>query len=504
MAMKLKEGSLDYPLNELRQHLYRAADMIVDLYDTMESDKVLQSRSPSEVRPIFDEPLPESPTDLTTLLKRIEREVFFHANRNIGPNFYGYVQSGGNHAGLVGDLLAMALNQNPGKWHLGPAATEIELRVIRWVAEFIGFPEETGGVLVSGGSAANLTCLKAARDFQAPFALQMQGAKAGSQLTMYVSTEGHSCLDKSADMLGIGREYLRKIPVGSDFRIDVEKLEQKILEDKANGFLPVCIIGNGGTVNTGTVDPLNDLAALAKRHHLWFHIDGAYGGPAAATSLAGAMFSGLEKADSVATDGHKWLYVPYEVGVALVRNKKALNASFRIIPDYLKSDPSLSDRHNATEYHFELSRNFKALKMWMTFLAYGAPALRAAIESNIQTMWFLAKLIDTSEDFERMAPVPLSIVCFRYKTTDPQFSNDEEYLNRLNQKILTDVEKDGRVFLSGTILNGKQVLRACSVNHRTDLPHVQFLLNVLREIVANAHATLTPALSLPGEGRGGF
>jgi glutamate/tyrosine decarboxylase-like PLP-dependent enzyme len=323
----------------------------------------------------------------------------------------------------------------------------------------------------------------------------MQGAKAGSQLTMYVSTEGHSCLDKSVDMLGIGREHLRKIPVGPDFRIDLEKLEQKILEDQSKGFLPICIIGNGGTVNTGAIDPLNDLAALAKRYHLWFHIDAAYGGPAASTSLAASMFSGIEKADSVATDGHKWLYVPYEVGIALVKNKKVLSNAFRIVPDYLRSDPSSSDRHNPTEFHFELSRSFKALKTWMTFLAYGAPALRKAIESNIETMWFLAKLIDSSDDFERMAPVPLSIVCFRYKTADPQFWDDEEYLSLLNQKILADVENDGRVFLSGTILNGKQVLRACSVNHRTDLQHVQFLLNVLREIGANAH------LARPSVGR---
>jgi glutamate/tyrosine decarboxylase-like PLP-dependent enzyme len=489
MNMRAKSKSLDLPLEDLRRYLYEAADVVVRLYDDLEHKRVVQDTPAAEVKSIFNEPLPRSATPIASLLSRIERDVFGHAMLNIGPHFYGYVVSGGNHAGLIGELLSTALNQNPGKWNLGPAAAEMELRVLQWIAEFIGYPVESAGVLVSGGSAANLTCLKAARDFKAQFDIRKKGNKGGAQLTMYVSTEGHSCLEKSADMLGIGKENLRKIPVKEDFTIDLDLLERRILEDKQAGLVPFCIVGNGGTVNTGAVDPLDLLADTAARHGMWLHVDAAYGGPAAGTSMVRDLFLGLERADSVATDAHKWLYAPYEVGVALVRNKEALQNAFRVTPDYLR-DIENAGRHDAAEYHFELSRNFKALRLWMTFKAYGRDAIQSAIEGNIRTMHNLARLVDSSPDMERLAPAPLSIVCFRYRSPDRQFWNDERYLDVLNRKILERVEKDGRVFVSGTIIKGSQALRACCVNHRTETRHVEYLMEVLREIGAQVHSAL--------------
>lgn len=484
------DQSLDYTQEEFEKHLHDAIHVIGRLYDGLERKKVFQSNSVAEVKSLFDEPLPDSPTDIGTLLQRVEDEVYKHGTLSISPNFYAYVLSGGNHAALIGDMLGMAINQNTGKWHLGASAAEIELCVVRWIAEFTGFPVDTAGVIVSGGSSANLTCLKAARDFKAPFDIRTKGIRGGPQMTMYVSTEGHSCLDKSADMTGIGREFLRKIPVKDDFTIDLGLLEQKILDDKAAGLLPICVIGNGGTVNTGAVDPLDALADLAARHNLWFHIDGAYGGPAAGTALAGGMFKGLERADSIATDAHKWFYVQFEAGVALVRNRKALQSAFSVIPDYLRSNDVETGRYDVTEYNFQLSRNFKALKVWMTFKAYGTDALRTAIQNNIRTMQYLASLVDSANDFERLAPAPLSIVCFRYRTEEKQFRDDDEYLSLLNKNILVEAERDGRVFITGTILRGKHVLRACSVNHRTESRHVEYLLMVMREIGKRCHAAL--------------
>ena len=489
MHSNKRSENLDFPLEELRERLYDAVDMVVGLYDGIEQKKLFASNSPAEVKALFNEPLPSSPSDIGSLLQRVERDVFKHSTLNISPHFYAYVVSGGNHAGLVAELLASALNQNPGKWNLGAAAVELELRVVRWIAEFIGYDPDAAGVLVSGGSAANLTCLKAARDFKARFDIRNSGARAGAPLTMYVSTEGHSCLTKSADMLGLGKESLRKIPVKEDFTIDLELLERAILEDKAAGFVPICIIGNGGTVNTGAVDRLALLAGIALRHNMWFHVDAAYGGPAASTPSGRELFAGLKLADSIATDAHKWLYAPYEAGVALVKNKEALRSSFSMMADYLR-DVDGTGRHDSTEYNFELSRNFKALKVWMAFKAYGAERIRAAIEGNIQVIQHFAHLIEATPDFEMLAPASLSIACFRYRTGDPQFWNDEAYLSPLNKKILRELELDGRVFLSGTVIHGKQALRTCLVNHRTETAHVEYLLRILREVGQSSHTSL--------------
>ena len=484
---------LDIPLEELREHLYDAADMVIRLYSDLEKKKVFLGESPAEVKALFDESLPRSGTDINHLLRRVEREVVTNSTLGISPHFYAYVQSGGNHVGILAELISAALNQNTGKWHLGSAAAELELRVVRWVAEFIGFPSDTSGVLVSGGSAASLTCLKAARDSQASFDVRKQGVRSGAPLTLYVSTEGHSCLDKASDMLGIGTNHLRRIPVRDDFTIDLDLLEQRIMQDKEAGNVPFCVIGNGGTVNTGAIDPLNDLADICERHGLWFHVDAAYGGPAAATLLAHDLFKGIERAHSVATDAHKWFYVPFEAGVAFVRSSETLRNSFSVLPDYLRSDTDHIGRHDSTEYNFQLSRNFKALKIWMTFKAYGSDRLRRSIENNIEAVHHLAEQIDASADFERLAPAPLSIVCFRYRTDDLRFHGDDEYLSLLNRRILAEIERDGRVFLTGTILNGRNVLRACSVNHRTQTEHTGFLLKVLREIGSRVHRELQNA-----------
>ncbi|MEE9198188.1 MAG: pyridoxal-dependent decarboxylase [Dehalococcoidia bacterium] len=482
--------NLDFQPQQLREALYQASDMVVRLYSDIENKKVFHGKSPSEVRALFDEPLPRNPDDIRSLLDRVERDVFSAATLNISPHFCAYIMSGGNHAGLLGELLGAALNQNCCKWHLAASATDIEQQVIRWIAEFIGYPPDGGGVLVSGGSEADLTCLSVARKVKAPFDVAKDGVKAGPPLTVYVSAEGHSCIDKSMDLLGLGKNQLRKIPVKDDLTIDVEKLEEQILEDKSSGYYPLCIIGNGGTINSGAVDPLDSLADICLKYNLWFHVDAAYGGPAAATQIAGDLFQGIERADSVALDPHKWFYVPLEVGCVLVKKRQDLRDTFSILPDYLRFDVEKSERLDFMEYSFQLSRNFKALKVWMTFKAYGTQMLQAAIQENIATMRYLASLIDQSADFERLAPVPLSVVCFRYLTDDMRYHQDDIYLSELNKKLLEAVEKDGRVFLTGTMIQGKTALRACCVNHRTQPRNIEYVLKILRELGPNVHESL--------------
>ncbi len=482
--------NLDFQPEQLREMLYRASDIVVKLYSDADDKKIFHGKSPSEVRALFEEPFPNEPGEILELLDKVEKDVLGAATLNMNPRFLAYVMSGPNHVSILAELLSAALNQNCAKWHLSASASEIEQQVIRWIAQFIEYSPEAGGVLVSGGSSANMTCLAVARKVKAPFDVAAQGLKAGPPLTVYVSEEGHSCLDKSLDLLGIGKNQLRKIPVKEDFTIDMEKLEERILLDKSEGFYPLCVIGNGGTVNTGAVDPLDLLADVCSKYDIWFHVDAAYGGPAAATTIARHLFKGIDHADSIALDPHKWLYVPFETGCVLVRNRQHLRDTFSILPDYLRLDMDKSERFDFMEYSFQLSRNFKALKVWMTFKTYGAEMLRASIEDNIKTIRYLADLIDQSPDFERLSPVPLSAVCFRYMTGDLRYHREEKYLSLLNRKLLEAVERDGRTFITGTLIRGKTTLRACCVNHRTRPRDVEYLLEVLRELGLDIHRSL--------------
>lgn len=477
---------LDFSPEQLRQALYRPADLVVDLYRDLDERPVFPGGSPAEIGARFDEPLPRDGTDFGELLDAVAQDVVGNATLHISPRFLAYVSSTGTHAGIAAEMLAAALNQNCSKWHSAPSAIEMELRVIRWLAEFIGYPADTGGALVSGGSMANLTCLAVARKAKAPFDVASEGAGGGPRLTVYASAETHAFLEKSMDLMGLGKNQARKVPVGDDFRVDVAAMRAQILADRAAGFFPICIIGNGGTINTGAVDPLEALADLAAEQGLWFHVDAAYGGPAAGTELVGDMFKGLERADSVALDPHKWLFAPYEVGCALVRRRDLLRDTYSLLPAYLRTDVDKTERTNMIEYNWQLSRAFNALKVWMNFKLYGADRLRAVIEDNIRLMRRLGELIEASDDFELLAPVPLSAVCFRYLGAQPRLAGGEAYLTALNERLLEAIEADGRYFITATHLGDSTVLRACCVNHRTDIEDIDGLLPVLRELGARA------------------
>ena len=336
----------------------------------------------------------------------MEDKIFANSTLYLSPRFLGYINSGGNQAAVLGELLASAVNQICGMWHFSPAASEVERRVIRWIAQFIGYPSEAGGCLLSGGSAGNLVGLAVARKQKAQFDAASLGMRGGPPVTVYVSQEGHASLEKSMVLLGMGRNQLRKIAVRDDFTIHLEALENQIAEDRKNGYRPICVVGNAGTTNTGAVDPLGALAGFCRKQDLWFHVDAAYGGPAARTEAAGKLFLGLDQADSVVVNPHKWLYVQAEAACVLVREPRALPHTFQVVADYLReeSDAGADAPLDFKDYSPQLHRNFRALKVWMTFKAYGATKLRAAIESNIEVMRYLADRIDESPDFIRLAP----------------------------------------------------------------------------------------------------
>jgi glutamate/tyrosine decarboxylase-like PLP-dependent enzyme len=476
--------SLDFEPSRFKALIEQSADIINHWYGShLRNAPIYNNHTPAEIQALFDEPLPGKGSEAEELLETIQTKVFETSNFNPSPNYYGYISGGGNQAAILAEILRNALNQNNLKWHSAPANSEIEKIVIRWICDFIGYPLNAAGVLVSGGSVANFLNLAVMRKIKCPVDMANDGMYNAPIMTVYVSEQGHSSIDKGMDMLGLGKKYLRKIPVDQDFRIDLDLLEAAIIQDKQQGFLPSCIVGIAGTTNTGSVDPLRALGELAQKHNLWYIIDGAYGLPGAGTSLVGDQFDGLELADSILLNPHKWFFVPFEVACVIVKNKTHLQSTFSMVPDYLRGGKEQSDREDLMDLNLQLTKDFKALKVWMTFKAYGADKLRSAIENDCLLARYAKETIDESTDFELLAPVPLSIVCFRYIGSG-SYTNDR--IDAINNRLLQLIEEDGRIFFAGTKINGQTSLRINLTNHRRTSGDIDFLFKVLRELGTKA------------------
>lgn len=473
--------SLDVPSQQFQQWIEQTGKLIADFYECKGEGKVFAGKSPEQVLALFDEPLPEAGSEIDAVLGKVKKDVLGSITNNIGPKYYGYITGGGNQVAVLAEMIKASINQNNLKWHSSPVSTELEKLVMRWVAEFIGYPTSSPGVLLSGGSVANFNCLAVARKIKSPVDVAEEGMYGSPPQTVYVSAEGHSSFDKAVDMLGIGKKYLRKVPVDDELRIDAEALDRAIEEDKEAGLHPICAIAVAGTTNTGAVDDLNAVAEVCEKHGLWYHVDAAYGGPAASVEGVAHLFEGIHRADSVVVNPHKWMYVPFEAGGVLVKNPEHLRATFSTIPDYLKSDASGEGRTDLMEYNLPLTKEFKALKVWMTVKMYGAQKLRETIRRDIERAAFLVQLIKKDEQLELMAPAPLSIVCFRFKKN----GTPDKELDMLNNKIIQKVEKDGRIFLTGTKIKGRTALRMCFINHRTTINDVETSANVIKEMGNN-------------------
>ncbi len=471
--------SLDYSEERFSDLIDRAAEMVRRLYEeNPDRQNVFAGKTPREVMGLFDEPLPEDPEDVEGVLETVGEKVFGSMTRSMGPRYFGYITGGGNQVAVVAEMIKASINQNNLKWHSSPVSTEMEKLVMRWVAEFTGYPAASAGVLLSGGSVANFNCLAVARKIKSSANVSDEGLYGSNPMTVYVSEEGHSSFDKAVDMLGLGRRYLRKIPVDEGLRIDLEKLEQRIDRDKNAGLNPICAVGVAGTTNSGAVDDLGGVAEICDRHDLWFHVDAAYGGPAARVAGVSHLFKGIDRADSLVVNPHKWMYVPFEAGGALVKNPDHLRATFSTVPNYLKSDPEDEGRTDLMEYNLPLTKEFKALKVWMTLKTYGARQIRRAIRQDIDRAKLLAELVEEHPELELLAPVPLSIVCFRFNPG----GKSEKALDALNNRIVRQVERDGRIFLTGTRIRGKAALRACFINHRTREEDVRLVIRVIAEL----------------------
>ena len=471
--------NLDQPITNFRSQLHQVADMVADLYSDIDTQTVYNNPNPAIVRTLFEESMPQDSNSIQAILEQIEKDIIPNSTKHYSPHFYPWVTSSASQASILGDFLATALNVNSTTWMNSAASSEIERQTIKWIGQFSGYHNNASGVFLSGGSTANLTGLQIARRIKSSNDISANGLKSQAQFTVYASKETHFCIDKSVDALGIGKKYFRKIVTRPDFTVNVKELENQIKKDLSQGFIPLCVVGNAGTVNTGAVDPLGELAEVCNKYNIWFHIDAAYGGCAANLESTKELFKGLNKADSVAIDLHKWLFVPFEAGCVLVKDKNQLKETFSVIPEYQKFDHNQDLQVDFSEYSFQQSRNFKALKVWMNFKIYGQKKLKKAIEGSIKVMDYLATIIDGSNDFE-LVTNSLSVVCFRYIGTND--ASNVEQLNNLNLQIVKLMETDKRIFIRETSLNGMIVLRACCTNFRRAPKHVAYLVKVLRQL----------------------
>ena len=474
--------SLDQSLDTFQELLHKGSNLIIERYTGMEDAKAYAGYCPEEVESWFNEPIPKMGMENDALLNLIKSKILDTSTLNFGPNMFAYVMAGGTQISVLAEMLGTALNQNVAKWHSAPIMSEIEKRVVQWGAEFIGYDLQASGVLCSGGSAANLTGLTVARNlFFEKECVREKGLFGMKPFIVYGSDQVHNSIDKSVEVLGLGTSNYHKIKSKADFTIDIIALENQIIKDIENGFTPFCVVGNAGTVNTGAVDDLNLLADIASKYKMWFHVDGAYGGLAAASHLVKKMYKGLDRANSVTIDFHKWLYQPLEAGCLLVKNSDYLKRTFYKKADYLCTDQG-DGRFDFNEHHFQLSRNAKALKIWMSFKAYGSENLIRMIEKDILLTKYLKDELLKTGEFEICNEPQLSALCFRYLGTSGSAKNDPLKLEQLNTEIIPALERDGRVFITGTTLENKQVIRACCINHRIQKENIDRLIKVLREV----------------------
>jgi glutamate/tyrosine decarboxylase-like PLP-dependent enzyme len=467
--------------DEIKRVGYRVVDMISDYLTTLPSRPVFQPCPPELIDSFADPSPPQQGEDADALLDEFASRVAQFPFGNGHPRFFGWVNSPPAIIGVFAEALAAAMNPScAGGNH---AAIYVERQVLQWFKTLIGFPEEGSmGLLVSGGSMASLTGLAVARHVKLPGVRTEGMQNLRRRAVAYMSAEGHTCIRKALELLGFGSENIRAIPVDSSLKMQVSELEGTIRRDLESGDIPVVVAANAGTASTGAIDPLEEIRDLCRRNGVWFHIDAAYGGPAVLTARYKRELSALKDADSLALDPHKWLYVPVEAGLSLVRDGAAMRDAFSLVPPYIRTDGQSAGVLGLpwfSEYGFQQTRGFRALKVWMALKFHGVDGYTASIERDLVLSDQLAKRVRESDDLQLVAEPSLSIVCFRY--APPPVRDDEDKLNQLNKRLLEAVQLSGAAFLSSTTVRGAFCLRACVINHRSTEQDIDALVTQIEQ-----------------------
>lgn len=490
---KAKSSSIEMSKEEFRKIGYQLINNVSDFFDSIDKRPVTPNENSSELRELLgNSSLPENGLEVSSLVSKTTDLLLDHSLFNGHPKFLGYITSSPAPLGALADLLAAAVNANVGAQILSPMATAIEKQTIQWLCEFIGVSPKYGGILVSGGNMANFTAFLAARTAKAPKSIKEEGMNSTDKLTIYCSKTTHTWIDKAAILFGFGSNSVRWIPTDTRNRMDTVALELTIKEDLANGCKPIMVVGTAGDVSTGVVDNLSELAAISKNHNLWFHIDGAYGAPAAVVPNKMHHFEGMKEADSIALDPHKWLYSPLEAGCTLVKNPQHLIDTFSSNPEYYNFSTNQGEiTHNFYEYGLQNSRGFRALKVWLTLQQVGRKGYEKLISEDIALSELLFELANKHSALEAVSQ-NLSITTFRYIPKSE--SNNETYLNKLNEEILNQLQAGGEAFLSNAMVAEKYCLRACVVNFRTTEKDMEEIIKIVAKVGEEAHTRLSISL----------
>ena len=501
-ALRYRIAPLEMTPSEFRKVGRQLVERIAEFLCTLPDRPVAPQASPGVMREALGTgSLPEEGAEARDLLEEAANLLFEHSTFNGHPRFWGVITSSAAPIGALGDLLAAAINPNAGGWFGAPMGTEIEAQTTRWIAELIGYPTDCGGLLVSGGNMGNFVGFLAARRAKATWDARTTGlmGEGARRLRVYTSSETHTWIQKATDMFGLGTDAIRWIPVDEQLRMDTTALSNQIQADIEVGDLPFLVIGTAGTVSTGAVDPLPDIAAICREYDLWFHVDGAYGGFSALLLHENqgievpADLEGISLADSVAVDPHKWLYAPLEAGCALVRNPEALRDAFSYHPPYYHFADQAEPTIDYYEYGPQNSRGFRALKVWLALRQVGRAGYVEMISDDIQLAQELYQLVEAHPELQAFTQA-LSITTFRYVPSDltPGSEQVEAYLNQLNTALLHRLQRSGEAFLSSAVVRGTFLLRACIVNFRTSLEDIEALPVLVTRIGREVDAALRP------------
>jgi aromatic-L-amino-acid/L-tryptophan decarboxylase len=461
---------------EFRHLGHKVVDLLAEYLEHIEEKRVFPDVEPATVNAQFTEQLPQEPLSPENVLGELERKLFPYCTHVGHPGYMGLITPSPAPIGVVADFICSALNQNVGAYSIGPSAVAMERQVVRWLSNLCGYGDNAGGNLTSGGMTANFIGLKLGRDAVTSDRAQQDGIR--EKCAVYVSEERHVSVDKAVDAIGLGRSALRALPTDADFQVRLDALEDAIAQDKKNGIRPLILVGVFGTTNTGAVDDIRELRRIADREGMWLHADAAYGGGMLLSHEWSMRNRGLELADSITIDPHKWFYAPLDAGAVIVKDEKRLTASFGMKPSYLTDElDKANERYQYYVHGFEQSRRFRSLKVWMSFKRYGARQIGEWVDNNVRQAKHLYRVVEADSEFEPASKPPMSAICIRYK--NPAFSETES--RELHAEVAKRVEQSGRFWISTTELKGKSWFRINPVNFRTRKEHMDELFRLLQQ-----------------------
>ena len=478
-------STTDIDPETFRAYAHQVVDWMADYLGNIESYPVLARTAPGDIRRAFPSQAPVQPESMEAILADFEQTILPGITHWNAPGFLAYFGITASGPGILGEMLSAALNVNAMLWRTSPAATELEQLTLDWLRQMLGLPRPLFGVINDTASSGVLYALAAARE-ALPLHIRQQGMAGRAdvpRLRYYASQEAHSSVEKAGIVLGVGQEGLRKIGVDDEYRMDTGQLEQAIQEDIAAGWQPFAVVATVGTTSTTSVDPVPQIADICERYGLWLHVDGAYGGSAAVAPEMRWVLAGCERADSIIINPHKWLFTPIDCSVFYTRKPDIVKAAFSLVPEYLRNDESSGDEvPNLMDYGTSLGRRFRSLKLWMVLRYFGEEGLAARIREHIRLGQLFAQLVDSSSNFERLAPTPFGTICFR---AHPSELHDGVQLDALNERIMNRVNADGRFFLSHTKLHNRFTLRVAIGNLRTTEQHLSALWDDLQTVLVS-------------------